>query len=229
MEVKTLVVGPIETNCHIASCGKGECMIVDPGGDGGRISSYVKAAGLRVKYIVNTHSHCDHILANPELKAEYPGAQILIHKLDAPALTDGAQNLSMFLGASFVSPPADKTISEGDTVEVGECSFKVIHVPGHTPGHICLVYEPGAIFVVQGGIESKHRPGRGRGEAPAIFCGDTLFAGGIGRSDFPGGSHTTLVNGIRKKIFALPDDTIVYSGHGPVTTVGEEKRTNPFF
>ncbi len=235
MEVKTLVVGPIQTNCHIASCGNGECMIVDPGGDAGRIKSYVKAAGLKVKYIVNTHGHCDHIMANPELKEAYPSAEILIHKLDAPALTDGNQNLSLFLGTSFSSPPADKLVAEGDTIEVGACRFKVIHLPGHTLGHICLIYELPGVFVVQGGIESKVRISaatvreRSSPHAAVVFSGDTLFAGGIGRTDFPGGSHNALISGIRKKLFTLPDDTIVYSGHGPETTIGEEKHLNPFF
>lgn len=230
MEVKTLVVGPIQTNCHIVSCGGGECMIVDPGGDASRIIAYLRAAKLKVKYIVNTHGHCDHIMANPELKQAYPAAEILIHKLDAPALTDGNQNLSLFLGTSFSSPPADRFIAEGDMIEVGACRFKVIHLPGHTLGHICLIYEPPGIFVVQGGIESRIQSKRGGERAvPVVFSGDTLFAGGIGRTDFPGGSHNALISGIRKKLFTLPDDTIVYSGHGPETTIGEEKRSNPFF
>jgi glyoxylase-like metal-dependent hydrolase (beta-lactamase superfamily II) len=205
-------------------------MIVDPGGDAGRIKAYVKAAGLKVKYIVNTHGHCDHIMANPEIKEAYPSAEIVLHKLDAPALADGNQNLSLFLGTSFSSPPADRLVTEGDSLEVGDCTFKVIHLPGHTLGHICLIYEPPGIFVVQVGIESKVQSKRD-GERPVtvVFSGDTLFAGGIGRTDFPGGSHNALISGIKKKLFTLPDDTVVYSGHGPETTIGEEKRTNPFF
>lgn len=213
MVVKTLIVGPIQTSCYIVSFPNSRnAMVIDPGGDTEQIIKYLNTKTLQLVYLVNTHGHIDHIGANAELKDAYPSCQICIHPADAAMLTDAPQNLSFELGFNYVSPPADRLIKEGAIINLDTHKFVVCHLPGHTPGGICLLYEP----------EDKSEP-------PVMFSGDTLFCGGIGRTDFPGGSHQQLLKGIKQKIFSLPDDTVVYPGHGPPTTVGQEKQMNPFF
>jgi len=212
LQVDTLTVGPMEAACYVV-CDKGtdELMVIDPGGDAGLIIESVRMTGSEPKYIVNTHGHADHMAANAELKEAYPNAELLVHHADAEMLLEPAKNLSAFFGQSIKSPPADRVLNDGDGIALGPSSFNVIHVPGHTPGGIAL-YWPGTDFV--GGM---------------LFCGDTLFAGGIGRTDFPGGDEKALLSGVREKLFTLPDDTLTLPGHGPATTIGREKQTNPFF
>lgn len=212
MQVDTLTVGPMEAQCYIVlDKATDELMVIDPGGDAELIVESVRMTGSDPKYIVNTHGHADHIAANTELKDAYPNAELLAHHADAEMLLEPVKNLSAFLGRSIKSPPADRVLNEGDGVAVGANSFSVIHVPGHTPGGIAL-YWPGMDLV-----------------AGMLFCGDALFAGGIGRTDFPGGDEKALLSGIREKLFTLPDDILVLPGHGPPTTIGREKQTNPFF
>lgn len=202
--VRSLVVSPYGTNCYLVGSEKPDAVVIDPGGDGDLILDAADAEGLRITAIVNTHGHGDHIGANADLKDRF-GCPVLIHEADAGFLTDPEVNLSAWLGAEpVISPAADRLLHEGDEIEVGAAAFRVIHTAGHTPGGICLYTE-------------GH-----------LFAGDTLFAGSIGRTDFPGGSMDQLIRGIREKLLVLPDDTVVYPGHGPATTIGAEKTGNPY-
>lgn len=204
MIIKDLVVGPLMANCFIFGCPKTkEAVVIDPGGDADRIMMMLNDLELQIKYIINTHGHFDHVSGNGQLK-QSTGVDILIHPLDASMLEKLSSNAAMFGVSVDNSPPCDRTIEEGETISFGELTLEVIHTPGHTPGGISLFTD---------GI---------------VFVGDTLFAGSIGRTDFPGGDFNTLISSIQKKIFNMNDDVRVFSGHGPETTIGREKRYNPF-
>ena len=210
MILHTLAVGSLEAGCYIAADDQTKhAIVIDPGDEAERIAAVIDDEQLELKYIVDTHAHIDHIGANSALKERFPDAQLCVHAEDAAMLTKPSRNLSLFVGASFRSVPADRELIEGDEIAIGSLRLRVLHVPGHTPGGICL-YAADA-------------------QPPVLFSGDALFAGGIGRSDFPGGDGQLLLDSIRTKLFTLPDQTIVYPGHGPETTVGREKRSNPFF
>jgi glyoxylase-like metal-dependent hydrolase (beta-lactamase superfamily II) len=199
--VKKIVVGPMETNCYIVSDSRTkDAFVIDPGADAGRIKKTVEKDGLSVKFIVNTHGHGDHIAANAELKAP-----IYIHRLDAAFLADPKKNLSAFFFFSIRSPEASRFLDDGDTVDIGSTAFKVLHTPGHTPGSISLVADGVA------------------------FTGDTLFRESVGRTDFEYGDEGAIIKSITQKLFGLPDDTVVYPGHGEESTIGHEKKNNPFF
>ena len=205
MILETLVVGNVFTNCYIIGCeNTKDGIVIDPGGNPDRILERIGALGVNITSIINTHGHADHIEANREVK-EATGAQILIHTSDGPMLTDPERNLSIFFGPAVDSPPADRFLAEGEEVEVGHITLKVLHTPGHSPGSISLVGE---------GI---------------VFSGDALFAGSIGRTDFPGASYDQLIDSIRTKLFTLDGSLKVSSGHGPESTIGWEKAHNPFF
>jgi glyoxylase-like metal-dependent hydrolase (beta-lactamase superfamily II) len=214
MNVKTFVLGPIQTSCYVVyDNNNGQAIIVDAGGDPAEMVKFIKQHGLEPIYLVNTHGHVDHILGNPQLKKAFPKMEICIHPADARMLGESKSNLATELGFEFKSPEPDKLLNEGDTLWLEDKKsggFKVMHLPGHTKGGIGLFYQPP------------------RGGMPLLFSGDALFAGSIGRTDFPGGSMTELVNNIREKALALPDNTVVYPGHGPSTTIGDEKHSNPF-
>jgi len=202
--IKEIAVGPLMANCFIVGCKKTkETVVIDPGGDADRILSSLAASKLTVKYIINTHGHFDHVSGNADMK-KATGADILIHPLDAPMLGRLSQNAAFFGISVENSPSCDQTIEEGETISFGEIGLKVIHTPGHTPGGISL-YTDGIVFV-----------------------GDTLFAGSIGRTDFPGGDYETLITSIQEKLFPLGDDVRVLNGHGPETTIGREIQYNPF-
>lgn len=202
--IKDLVVGPLMANCFIFGCNKTkEAVVIDPGGDADKILLSLADSELKVKYIINTHGHFDHVCGNGKMK-DATGADILIHPLDAPMLGMLSSNAAVFGISVENSPPCDQTIEEGETISFGNISLKVIHTPGHTPGGISL-YTDGIVFV-----------------------GDTLFAGSIGRTDFPGGDFDTLISSIKTKLFDMEDDMRVLSGHGPETSIGSEKRFNPF-
>jgi glyoxylase-like metal-dependent hydrolase (beta-lactamase superfamily II) len=204
MHVKRIVVGPLASNCYLVRCSdNGEALVIDPGAEPEVILKQLEMEGLTLRYIINTHGHGDHIGANAALK-ELTGAAILIHAGDAPMLTSAVKNLSAWLDGGIVSPPADRTLADGDELRCGDIVFKVLATPGHTPGGISIL-GPGV-----------------------VFTGDTLFQGSIGRTDFPGGSFTVLLKSIREKLLILPDETLVYPGHGPATSIGREKMENPF-
>jgi glyoxylase-like metal-dependent hydrolase (beta-lactamase superfamily II) len=208
MQVCTIVSQPFGENTYVVWCeGRTDAVVIDPGLEPDLILEFLRDSGLTAALLVNTHGHGDHIGGNAALKQAFPDAPLLIGTGDAVMLGDAELNLTAFFGLPIVSPAADRTLAEGDHVEAAGLRFLVRELPGHSPGHIILIAE---------------------GTPTHVFGGDVLFRGGIGRTDFPGGSTTALLDGIRDKLFTLPDDTVVYPGHGPVTTVGHEKRTNPF-
>ncbi len=193
--IKTICVGPLGTNCYlVADKETGQAIIIDPGSDADVIKKQVLNLKLSVIAIVNTHGHIDHIGANPEF--DYP---VWIHKDDAQCLTDSDSNLSYsFLGSFFRSRKPSKILEDEDIISVGSINLKCIHTPGHTPGSMCLYTEG------------------------SLFSGDTLFNGGVGRTDLLGGSQKQLEISIRKKLFILPGQTIVWPGHGEPTTIADE-------
>jgi len=204
--VERLVVGPLQTNCYIVGdAGTGEAMVIDPGGDAERILESLDRVKLKATLIVNTHGHFDHIMANRELM-EATGAPLAIHPDDNAMLGNPLRSFALFMGRMRPSPPATVLLGEDSTVTVGAFQFQVLHTPGHSAGSISL-WCP---------VEK------------VVFCGDVLFNMGIGRTDFPGGSHKTLLQSIRDKLFTLPDDTVVFPGHGPETTIGYERAHNPW-
>ncbi|MHB8927987.1 MAG: MBL fold metallo-hydrolase [Bacillota bacterium] len=216
---ETLTVGPMMANCYIvAGSGSPDAVVIDPGGDARDILETVRRLGLTVAAIIDTHGHADHIAANGEVKAE-TGALVVAHRLEAPMLTQPSMNLSSWTGFPLFGPPADRLVEDGDELRVGTLIIRVLHTPGHTPGGISLAIE-----------EDVANPAGGpsAGEGPVIFSGDTLFAGSVGRTDFPGGSFADLIDGIKEKLLVFDDDTEVYPGHGPSTTIGEERESNPF-
>lgn len=202
MILKALTVGPFASNCYIVgSDSTKEGMIIDPGAEAETILSQVRSLGLSISLIVATHSHMDHIGAVPTVK-EATGAEFAIHEDDK--IGDWGRFSRMMGPATGDALKAERLLKGGDSIEIGDLSFLVLHTPGHSPGGISLV---------------------GHG---LVFSGDTLFNFGIGRTDFPGCSHTQLMNSIYTKLLVLPDETIVLPGHGPQTTIGNERRRNPF-
>ena len=203
MRVKAVVVGPFATNCYIIAPSEGkEAVVVDPGAEAERILSEVKAMGLEVGLILSTHGHGDHTGAVAWLK-EATGAPYALHSKDIPLLSQAG--VARAMTPDFRDPPEpDRLLKGGDTVPVGEEGLLVLETPGHTPGGVCL-YGGGA-----------------------VFTGDTLFQGSVGRTDFPGGSHGVLISSILSKLMVLPEETVVCPGHGPQTTIGDERRWNPF-
>ena len=204
MIVKTLAVGPIMANCFVLGCEDTlEAAVIDPGDEPDRILLTLAESRLAAKLIINTHGHFDHVGANRRLK-EVTGAPILIHPLDKPMLGQLAQSAAAWGMTADNSPEPDRELQDGDEVTFGKITLKVLHTPGHTPGGISLYTDK------------------------EVFVGDTLFAGSIGRTDFAGGSFETLRKSIQQKLFKLGDDLKVYPGHNQPTTIGVEKRTNPF-
>ena len=203
MIVKKLVVGPFASNCYIVgSEATKEGMIVDPAAEAEEILKNVKALRLDIKSIVLTHGHIDHIGAVKEVK-EATGAEFCVHSDETRFILE--RPLTSTFGVSYPNlPPPDRWLNGRDSLDIGDLHFLVLHTPGHSPGSICLL---------------------GQG---VVFCGDTLFNYGIGRTDFYGGSLSQLMNSIYTKLMILPDSTIVYPGHGPDTTIGTERRGNPF-
>jgi len=205
MILKTLVVGPIQANCYTLGCERTrEAAVIDPGDDADEILMALAKDKLRCVCIINTHGHFDHSGANKRLK-EVTGALLILHEADAPMVINQAESGSMWGMKVENSPPPDRTVKDGDLITFGDISLKVLHTPGHSQGGISLATDQ------------------------MVFVGDTLFAGSIGRTDFPGGDYDGLLRSVREKIFPLGDDVVIYPGHGPETTVGRERKTNPFF
>ncbi len=204
MEFDSVIVGALETNCYLVYCTESlECAIVDPGAEAQKIFHLITKKSLNPVVLLNTHGHIDHIGANKDIKERF-NIPLCIHALDKSMLENVQQlELSFFLGAKE-SPSPDKYLEDGDMVKLGKSSLQVIHTPGHSPGSVSFL---GDGF---------------------ILSGDTLFYGGVGRADLPGGSWDELERSIKNKILTLPDETIVLPGHGPTTSVGQERNLNPF-
>lgn len=204
MNIHKFTIGNFAVNNYLVhTVNSPQAILFDAGEDTEVILKKIDQLKLDLKYLVNTHGHSDHIAGNNRI-LQNTDAQLLIHQDEVEYLSDPTLNLSGFLGINLYSPPPDKLLKDGDIITVDSLGFCVVHTPGHTPGHISLVSDEHA------------------------FVGDVIFQGSIGRTDFPKASSQKLIESIRNKIYQLPDNTILYPGHGPNTSVREEKRSNPF-
>ena len=204
LNMKVLVVGSLGVNCYILhEEGHDEAVVIDPGGSEEAVWMHISAEGLALKAILNTHAHADHIGAVDFLR-EKTGAKFYIHEADAPMLLDARKNLSAFMGMPIVTKPADVLLKGGEVLDICQMKFTVLHTPGHSPGGVCYLMED------------------------RVFSGDTLFAESVGRTDFPGSSAKDLMTSVREKLLVLPDEIKVYCGHGPETTIGHERKYNPY-
>lgn len=200
VKIKTFAIGFLETNCYLVySDTEKKGFLIDPGNFDKRVKNAIQKEGITITNIINTHGHADHMSGNK--KFGYP---VLIHEADKDFLSDSAKNLSFFTGIKAVSPPPAGLLKDGDVIAEGEIKIEVIHTPGHTPGGISLK------------MGNK------------IFTGDTLFCEGVGRTDFPYASENDLLQSIKKRLMVFPDDTEIFPGHGPSSTIGRERKANPF-
>ena len=200
MRIDTIVVGPMQVNCYILSSkATKNAILIDSGDEYAKLKVFLEKHKLTPKFIVHTHGHIDHIQADNEFNLA-----VYAHSLDVELLKSPERNLSNFLNVPFRVKFDVKPLEDSQIITLDDFSLQVIHTPGHTPGGICLK------------------------SAKAAFTGDTLFAAGIGRTDFPGASYEQLMKSIQDKLLVLPDDTIIYPGHGPCSTIGREKKGNPF-
>ena len=206
MILETVVVGPLQENCFVLGDSETkEGVVIDPGADPERILAVVARRGLKIKYLINTHGHFDHVGGNRRV-LEATGAELLIHGADVPFLSRAADVATMYGLSTENSPSPGRLLEDGMELACGGLTLKVLHTPGHTPGGCCIY------------LESEG----------TVITGDTLFREGVGRTDFPGSSHEALIAGIKSKLMNLPDATIAWPGHGPSTTIGHEKRHNPY-
>jgi glyoxylase-like metal-dependent hydrolase (beta-lactamase superfamily II) len=204
MKYEMIIVGALETNCYLVYCEETlECAVVDPGADPEKIIRRISELGLKPVILINTHGHVDHVGANRDIKEKYD-IPLCIHSADSKILDNIiASAMGLFLGAKK-SPKPDRFLGEGEKIPIGHFHLEVLHTPGHSPGSISLL---GDGF---------------------LLSGDLLFCGGVGRTDLPGGSWNVLEDSIRNRIFRFPDDMVVLPGHGPATSIGQEKMANPF-
>ena len=208
MNVERLILGAYQTNCHILRENRTarDCVIVDTGLEAEGLIDFLAANNLNPKVLILTHGHIDHIAGVEMVRENYPEVKVYIHRLDAGMLTEPQSNLSLMEAEGLTTGPAEFFLEESDVIEHSGIKLKVLHTPGHTPGGICLY----------------------AADEKIVFVGDTLFAESVGRTDLPGGDMGRLINGIREKLLILPDETVVYPGHGPATTIGREKAHNPY-
>jgi hydroxyacylglutathione hydrolase len=209
LRILTIVSRPFNENTYVVwREGRRDCIVFDPGFEPELILDAIDRQQLTPAAILNTHGHSDHIAGNAALKERWPGCPLVIGVHETGKLSDPMQNLSGLFGAALISPPADETVTDNEQYRVAGCEFLVREIPGHSSGHV--------VFISQAD------------DPPVVFGGDVLFASGIGRTDFPDGDHDQLLRGIREKLYTLSDDTFIFPGHGEPTTIGEEKRTNPY-
>ena len=211
--IRSFTLGVFATNSYVLHAGSA-CWVVDPSFGPGPILRYLESQSLRPAAIVLTHAHVDHIAGVADVCRTFPGTPVLIHDAEAAWLSDPMLNLSGLSGMSVTSPGPHGALIPGASLSLGDIAFRILHTPGHSPGSVSL-YAAG------------WPDGRGS-TTPIVISGDALFAGSIGRTDFPGSDHETLIRSIRNTLYALPEETAVYCGHGPSTTIGREKRTNPY-
>ncbi|MFZ1948238.1 MAG: MBL fold metallo-hydrolase [bacterium] len=203
LEVRLVPVGPLEGNCYLVKCGEaGEGVVVDPGEEPERLAEEIEAMGLRPETILLTHGHVDHTNAAAALRERF-GAKVACHPADCP-MVEGAEGARSLFGFERRPCAVDRRVEEGDALTVGGKEFKVLHTPGHTGGSVCYLI------------------------GQVLFTGDTLFQGSIGRTDLPGGSDRDMARTLLGRIAKLDDALAVYPGHGPATTIADEKRLNPF-
>jgi glyoxylase-like metal-dependent hydrolase (beta-lactamase superfamily II) len=209
LELTCIVSEPFAENTYIAwLAGRSDCLIFDPGFEPDRVLERLEQNKLTPAAVLNTHGHSDHIAGNAAVLARWPDCPLIIGAGDAPKLTDPELNLSAPFGVQLFSPPADRLVREGETLELAGIRLDVLELPGHSVGHVVYVWQDGSPWIV--------------------FGGDVLFRGSVGRTDLPDGSTTDLLRSIRQKLFTMPPDTIVLPGHGEPTTVEHERRTNPY-
>jgi len=208
MKIDCLVLGEYETNCYVlrSSDAAKDCLVVDPGLGSEELIAFLLEQHITPAAAVLTHGHIDHIAGLAALRRSFPHIKVFIHALDAEMLGKPVANLSGLMGRAFTAEPADILLKDGDWIERAGLKLTVLHTPGHSPGGVCLYSS----------------------EEDVVFTDDALFAESIGRTDFPGGSMSRLVRSIKEKLWVLPDETVVYPGHGPSTTIGREKAHNPF-
>lgn len=209
MKIDYLILGGYQTNCYVLreNDAAHDCLVIDPGLEANELVEFIEEQKLNPVAVILTHGHIDHIAGISIIRKRFAEIKVYIHNLDAEMLTEPVKNLSAMTGAGFTTEPEDISLKEGDIIDLAGVKLLVLHTPGHTPGGISLY--------------SK--------ETGVVFVGDTLFADSIGRTDFPGGSMSQLLNSVREKLFTLPGNTEVYPGHGPATTIAAEKKHNPFF
>jgi hydroxyacylglutathione hydrolase len=208
LEIHAIVSEPFAENTYVVwRSGQTDALVIDPGLEPHLILDFLRSHRLTPAVLLNTHGHADHIGGNEALRKAFPAAPLIIGADEARLLTDADANLSAPFGLPIISPTADRLVREGDTVEAAGIRLEVLDIPGHSPGHVVYLC---------------------REDPLVVFGGDVLFRESIGRYDFPGSNGPLLFEGIRTKLFPLPPTTIVYPGHGPPTTVGHEKKANPF-
>jgi hydroxyacylglutathione hydrolase len=208
LQIRTLVSMPFEENTYVVWLpDRTDALVIDPGLEPDLILDFLREVGLQVGAILNTHGHADHIAGNAALKQAFPEAPLIAGVNETRLLADPQANLSAVYGMPLTSPPADRLVKEGEVINEAGLALEVLDVPGHSPGHLVFLH---------------------RDHPPLVFGGDVLFRESIGRYDFPGGDGRLLMDGIRTKLLTLDPATVIYPGHGPVTTIGHEKRANPF-
>lgn len=207
IEIKMLPLGPIQTNCYVATCAETKhTAVIDPSDQGYDLARLLEEQELELTHILLTHAHFDHVGGLPDLKDAYPDVPIYIHPDAVEMLSIAPRQAARFGLQVAEMPTADQMLADGDVIEVGQVKLTVLYTPGHAPGHVAFY----------------------NAENSVVFSGDALFQGSIGRTDLPGGDFNLLIQSIEQKLLTLPDETHVLSGHGPATTIGRERVSNPF-